>query len=468
MKKSIVIFLLIAILENIQCNDVDVLVLGAGLSGVGAAMELHKQGVDNFLVLEAKDYIGGRLREEVWFGKTIAIGAGWIHKIDANHEIYKLAKKYGLQYHQDDYNLNDMAMRSLYTGKRFNRWYVANTQKELKKGLKKCMDHVEQHAEARNMTLRECLEFGGWDIASIKREKMREDVDYFMFDFENAGPPEKMSAWQMSYTGEGVDLVVTDPRGYNYPVSQEIKPFREKFVLNTEVQSVVRKWGGRFYVTTNKGVYRAKHVIVSFSSGVLLANKVRFQPPLPAWKTAALQYVPMGHYCKYFFKFPYQFWEDKVTYIIIGTKPRGHYVHWQNMNQPHFYPGSNILLATLTGEMCKETDSKDDATVIKEAMKIIRHQVDYKNAPDPIAVRRSHWSSDPHVLGAYSFPKPGVTPKHYRALEHPVHQRLWFTGEYANEESFGYTHGALQHGQSIGGKVVKCLKKGVCPGNRPE
>ena len=33
-------------------------------------------GVKNFLVLEAKDYIGGRLREEVWHGKTIAIGAG--------------------------------------------------------------------------------------------------------------------------------------------------------------------------------------------------------------------------------------------------------------------------------------------------------------------------------------------------------------------------------------------------------
>ena len=36
----------------------------------------HFLGVKNFLVLEAKDYIGGRLREEVWHGKTIAIGAG--------------------------------------------------------------------------------------------------------------------------------------------------------------------------------------------------------------------------------------------------------------------------------------------------------------------------------------------------------------------------------------------------------
>ena len=42
---------------------------------------------------------------------------------------------------------------------------------------------------------------------------MRECIDYYMFDFENAGPPEQMSAWQMGYSGEGKDVVVTDPRG---------------------------------------------------------------------------------------------------------------------------------------------------------------------------------------------------------------------------------------------------------------
>ena len=59
------------------------------------------------------------------------------------------------------------------------------------------------------------------------------------------------------------------------------------------------------------------------------------------------------------------------------------------MNQAHFYPGSNILLATLTGETCRLKDSVDDATVIKEAMKVIRIQKDYKNAPDPIGKSRT-------------------------------------------------------------------------------
>ena len=39
----------------------------------------------------------------------------------------------------------------------------------MKKGLKKCMAYVEENPEAMNMTLRECLEYGGWDIKSIAR-----------------------------------------------------------------------------------------------------------------------------------------------------------------------------------------------------------------------------------------------------------------------------------------------------------
>ena len=111
----------------------------------------------------------------------------------------------------------------------------------------------------------------------------------------------------------GKDLVVTDPRGYNYPITREIEPFREKFILNTEVKTVRKTIDDKYIVNTSKGSYTAKHVVVSFSSGVLLAKKVQFQPDLPTWKTEALKYVPMGHYCKYFFKFPYQFWEKNVT-----------------------------------------------------------------------------------------------------------------------------------------------------------
>ena len=79
--------------------------------GLGAALKLHEKNVNNFLVLEAKDYIGGRLREAKWFGETIALGAGWIHDIETNHKIYKLAQKYGLKCNKDTYDLNKASLR---------------------------------------------------------------------------------------------------------------------------------------------------------------------------------------------------------------------------------------------------------------------------------------------------------------------------------------------------------------------
>ena len=87
-------------------------------------------------------------------------------------------------------------------GYKFNKWYVAQSQRDVLKALKKCMKYVSDMSEV-TMTLRQCLEYGGWYLGRIKAEKMREAIDYFMFDFENAGTPEKMSAVQMSYTGEG-------------------------------------------------------------------------------------------------------------------------------------------------------------------------------------------------------------------------------------------------------------------------
>lgn len=46
----------------------DVLVIGAGISGIGAAIRLREQGVDNFAVLEKADNLGGTWRDNTYPG----------------------------------------------------------------------------------------------------------------------------------------------------------------------------------------------------------------------------------------------------------------------------------------------------------------------------------------------------------------------------------------------------------------
>ncbi|PWY75684.1 FAD/NAD(P)-binding domain-containing protein [Aspergillus eucalypticola CBS 122712] len=56
------------------CMETEVVILGAGVAGVTAAETLHNNAVENFIVLEYQDRIGGRMHE-VTFGK----GQQYVH-----------------------------------------------------------------------------------------------------------------------------------------------------------------------------------------------------------------------------------------------------------------------------------------------------------------------------------------------------------------------------------------------------
>ena len=62
--------------ENI--NSKTVIVIGAGISGLEAARKLQTNGY-NVTVLEAKDYIGGRIKAENFNGIKLEMGASWVH-----------------------------------------------------------------------------------------------------------------------------------------------------------------------------------------------------------------------------------------------------------------------------------------------------------------------------------------------------------------------------------------------------
>lgn len=56
-----------------------VLILGGGLSGVMAARELQRAGIQDYLLVEARDELGGRLMSHTFDdGLTVELGANWI------------------------------------------------------------------------------------------------------------------------------------------------------------------------------------------------------------------------------------------------------------------------------------------------------------------------------------------------------------------------------------------------------
>ena len=90
--------------ENNNKNIVDVIIVGSGFSGVGAASSLYENGIKNFLVLEAKNYKGGRVHQDHFAGVTVPLGAGWVHWIENEGLIWRLVKKHNIKYFYEDYS----------------------------------------------------------------------------------------------------------------------------------------------------------------------------------------------------------------------------------------------------------------------------------------------------------------------------------------------------------------------------
>src|SRR6266446_7282915 len=75
-------------------REIDVVIVGAGMSGASAAHDLAKAG-KSVVILEAADRIGGRLWSEEHDGVTVDLGGGWIQFSEWN-PLKGLADHYGI------------------------------------------------------------------------------------------------------------------------------------------------------------------------------------------------------------------------------------------------------------------------------------------------------------------------------------------------------------------------------------
>ena len=83
-----------------------VLILGGGVAGVIAARTLHHNGIDDFLIVEARHELGGRMMSHTFAGKTIELGANWIQGTQTGdgpaNPIFELAKKHNITSQSND------------------------------------------------------------------------------------------------------------------------------------------------------------------------------------------------------------------------------------------------------------------------------------------------------------------------------------------------------------------------------
>src|SRR6201991_4230955 len=110
-------------------HEADVVIVGAGLSGMIAARKVLEAGLTP-LVLEANERVGGRiLTEEVIPGLPVELGAQWIG--DTHERMFRLAAELGVQTYPQ-YDQGDTSYELAGTGVLRENEFHARFASELK------------------------------------------------------------------------------------------------------------------------------------------------------------------------------------------------------------------------------------------------------------------------------------------------------------------------------------------------
>ena len=454
--------------------DADVLILGAGMAGIATAKTLQEQGVRNFLIIEARDRIGGRIRSEEFGGFCVELGAQWIHEVNPDedpfttaHPLWAAANRCGLRG-----NFTKLNSFVLYDGStRINGSHTIS-QYEIVDEAAKLESEVKQRLGEEDISVRKEYTRLRWNSRSFP---VCQAVEWFYFDyaFANAQPPENTSLFGFyraeTHTFGSLDFRVTDQRGYEYLAHCIANTFLrvndERLHLNTVVTRI--NW-------SNKGVcvdvmeegtpksYCAKYAVCTFSVGVLQSDQNKlFRPRLSERKRKAINQFSMGTLLRIYLQFNSSFWDD-VEFIVRVDATRERYPLFRPLDDlnGHFpdLKNTNILAASITGSFATKVCTQPVEKTVQEVITILQEMYPSANISNPSRVLIPNWAIDPLYQGTYSNVQPGATSRAWHDLAAPC-GHLYFSGEALNKEHRATTHGAYLSGVSTAKTIASRLFK---------
>tara|TARA_S200002703_G_scaffold59566_1_gene51632 strand:+ start:132 stop:1511 length:1380 start_codon:yes stop_codon:yes gene_type:complete len=411
-------------------ENTSVIVVGAGIAGLGAADMLRKNGA-RVTILEAKPHIGGRLLTDWSLGAPFEVGAGWIHGPSSDNPTKQLADAVGASYvvTEDE-----------------NAWYFDPEGYEydddeferIVSSWEGVLDYIDSNYEENDP--RSLLQA----IKDYRPDYLNDPGIMWAFsaftEFSKGGAIEKLSAplfnWDSAF--DGADVVVTS--GYD----ELLKPLAQglDIKLSHDVTVIDYDNDDKVIVKTDKGSFEADYCICSVPLGVLKAGKIKFSPELSGDYKLSIEKLGFGSVTKLALKFDEPFWDIETQYFGAATEPKGRWNYWLNYRT---FSDENILLGLSVGDYALEADRMSDQEMVEDALEVLRN-IWEDDVADPIEVLATHWSTDPFTLGAYTFPQPGNRKSDFDDLSDPIANRLYLAGEHTIFDYAGTTHGAYMTG----------------------
>ena len=423
-----------------------VVVIGAGMAGLSAAVDLAERGF-SVSVVEGRHRVGGRIRTDRSLGLPVDLGASWIHGALGN-PITRLARQAGAATELTDYDAI-----ALYDAD------GSRVPEELQARLESSWTGLQAEAALIGLTAEADL-----SVEQAARQVVGE---------EELTPLEgRYLDWRLATTEvtvaedlRRVSLLGGSDDGYPggdrmFPDGYAAIPEALAEGLTLHLGRVVRRIellpdGVR--VTADGAVYEADAALVTLPLGVLKAGGVVFSPPLPSAKRDAIDALGFGVLNKVALRFESGFWPSKAHFLGFLSEQRGRYPVVLNRKA---VGGGDVLVTFTGGDFARSLEPRTDAEVVAEVLETLRRSFG-SSVPDPTASVMSRWGWNPLSRGSYVHVPVGVGDDAFGALAEPVGDRLFFAGAATVLHGAGTVHGAWESGLREAARIARAKPSSV-------
>jgi monoamine oxidase len=412
-------------------GNVDVVIVGAGAAGIAAARRLTVAG-RRVAVIEAADRVGGRcITDTRTFGVPYDRGAHWLHM----HDINPVAKLAGVA-KLDVYPAPPG--QKLRIGRRFGR---EGEMEDFLAALVRTNRAIGE-AAARAKNDLSCAQALPKDLGDL-----RPAVEFVLGPFGCAKDLSEISAHDFAKSGErDIDAFCRQGLGALVAKLAEGLPVQ----LSTQVKAI--HWWGRsnISVETTRGWFnKPAAVIVTASTGVLMSDKIRFNPPLPKRHLDALAKLTLGSYDHIALELegnPLGLQNDDLVFErATGARTAALLAN---------VSGSSLCMIDVAGKFGASLAAQGEAAMTAFGVDWL---AELYGSEIRKAVKRRHatnWAKEPWTLGAFAAAAVGGQPGR-RVLMEPVGNRIHFAGEAVHETLWGTVGGAWESGERAADAILK-------------
>jgi monoamine oxidase len=424
-------------LKNLDC---DVIVVGAGVSGLAATASIGRMG-KQVICLEAAGRIGGRILSmlDPMTAVPIELGAEFVHGRPS--EIWELIQTGGL-------TAFEHTSRALH----FDRGKIVK-DKHVGQLAEQLVSRLGKSRKRKDESFEECVSRSRQSIS--EKDWARGQVEGF-----NAARKERISTKSLGQDEKAADKIHGDRAfrifgGYDSIATSLLRsiPDHPAVVrLNSVVERVRWRRGlvelrYRSALDNRSVNLRCRQVVVTVPLGVLQAEAkgkgaIEFDPQ-PARILRAARSLEFGQVYRVTFRFARAFWEDDERFHAVGflfSKEKQFPTWWTT------HPAISPILTGWTAGSAADQFLHADPTSIFDGALASLSRILTRKIPDPQAIYFHDWRRDPFFRGAYSYIPVNALPAR-KTLSQPVEDTLFFAGEAT--EAGGHTgtvHGAIASG----------------------